>query len=666
MLGVSSRAAVLLVVCFSLLAVSCGSNGPISLTLSPSSGQTDYGVPITVTATLTPPTARGVKWTLSGPGSLSSMNSTSVSYLPPAPPQGSATVFMATLIATDLGDSRVTKTCTITVNPPPQITTQNLTSGTTNTPYNSSLTVSGGSTPFTWSLQQGVVPIGLTLGSSSGAISGTPTAGGTWYFWVHLVDAVGETFDAPFLSLTINSDLPPGNPVPFLSHPLVPDAVAPGSSSFTLTANGTAFLPSSTINFNGSPLTTTFVSNTRLTAVVPTLDIASAGTAEITVVNPSPGGGASNVILFPVATPEASPNFQNATGSPIQVNYLPFAVAAGDLRANGKTDLVTGSDGGFINVLLGNGDGTFSQSKGSPILLAKPPWDSLATSSIVTIAFADFTHSGKLGIVALDSTNLNANLLSGNGDGTFSLPAVLNYTWGGESTSLAIGDFNADGNLDFSTGNFSGLAAPILLGYSAGTFNLVQQTLPVNNSANYVVAGDFDGDGKLDIAVSATLVHQVYVFLGNGDGTFTPAPGSPIAVAGTPFAMAVADFNGDSKPDLAVANDNGTIDILLGKGDGSFTEAPGSPITAGANFDRVVAADFTGNRKLDLALSDTGNNTIVVLLGNGDGTFTPAPISPISLPGEPFDLAVGDFNSSGRLSFVVVNATYNLSVFIQQ
>jgi FG-GAP-like repeat/Putative Ig domain/FG-GAP repeat len=665
MSGVPGRIAAGLVVCLSFFAVSCGSSGPVTLTLSPSPAQTDYGVPITITANLMPSTARGVKWTLSGMGGLVGPTPTSVTYLPPAPPQGPFTSFTATVTATDLDDARVTANCTITTNPPPQITTQSLLPGSTNTPYNSSLTVSGGSPPFTWSLEQGVVPVGLTLGPSSGAITGTPTAGGTWYFWVHLVDAAGEASDAPFLSLTINSDLPPGNPVPFLSQPLVPDAAAPAGPSFTLTANGAGFLSSSAINFNGSPLTTTFVSGTRLTAVVPAPDIASAGTAEITVVNPSPGGGASNVVLFPVAAPEASPNFENATGSPIHVNYLPFAVAAGDLRTNGKTDLVTGSYGGYINVLLGNGDGTFSQAPGSPFGLPKPPWDNLATSLIPTIGLADFTHTGKLGMVALDSPNLNANLLLGNGDGTFSLPPFLNYTWGGESTSLGIADFNADGNLDLSTGNFTGIAAPILLGYSAGTFNLVQQTLPVNNSANYVVTGDFNGDGKLDIAVSATLVRQVYVFLGNGDGTFNSAPGSPITVAAPPFAIAVADFNGDSKPDLAVANDNGTVDILLGKGDGSFTEAPGSPITAGANFYAVAAADFTGNGKTDLALSDTGNNTVVVLLGNGDGTFTPAPSSPISLSGEPFDLAVGDFNSSGRLGLAVVNGEYNLSVLVQ-
>ncbi len=88
------------------------------------------------------------------------------------------------------------------------------------------------------------------------------------------------------------------NPVPFINQPLVPDATAPGGAGFTLTVNGSGFVSGATVNWNGTALATTFVSDLQLTATVPASDIAAAGTASVTVTNPAPGGGTSNVSVF--------------------------------------------------------------------------------------------------------------------------------------------------------------------------------------------------------------------------------------------------------------------------------------------------------------------------------------------------------------------------------
>ena len=89
-------------------------------------------------------------------------------------------------------------------------------------------------------------------------------------------------------------------PVPFISLPLVPDATAPSGEDFTLTVNGTGFVSSSVVNWNGAPLATQFVSGSKLTATVPAADIATASTAWVTVVSPAPGGGTSNTAFFSV------------------------------------------------------------------------------------------------------------------------------------------------------------------------------------------------------------------------------------------------------------------------------------------------------------------------------------------------------------------------------
>ena len=72
-------------------------------------------------------------------------------------------------------------------------------------------------------------------------------------------------------------------PVPFINQPLVPDATAPGGPDFNLTVNGTGFVLGSVVNWNGSPLATTFISNSKLTAIVPAADVATASTGWVTV-----------------------------------------------------------------------------------------------------------------------------------------------------------------------------------------------------------------------------------------------------------------------------------------------------------------------------------------------------------------------------------------------
>jgi hypothetical protein len=93
------------------------------------------------------------------------------------------------------------------------------------------------------------------------------------------------------------------NPIPLVNQPLVPTVIAPGGASFKLTVNGTGFVSGSAINWNGKPLTTTFVNSSQLTAIVPAANIATASTASIAVSSPSPGGGTSNVLFFAVSEP---------------------------------------------------------------------------------------------------------------------------------------------------------------------------------------------------------------------------------------------------------------------------------------------------------------------------------------------------------------------------
>jgi hypothetical protein len=177
--------------------------------------------------------------------------------------------------------------------------------------------------------------------------------------------------------------------------------------------------------------------------------------------------------------------------------------------------------------------------------------------------------------------------------------------------------------------------------------------------------GDFNGDGNLDLATANDGYFQggagVSVLLGNGDGTFQSAV---LYDAGAWCRLvAVGDFNGDGKPDLAVL---GPPDrVLLGNGDGTFQGAIQFDAAA-VTPSSVVVGDFNGDGKLDLAVSNLANGnspsgTIAVLLGNGDGTLQTAVTYALGTNADPHCVAVGDFNGDGKPDLAVANFPYELS-----
>ncbi len=316
------------------------------------------------------------------------------------------------------------------------------------------------------------MPDGLTFDAATGAINGTPTGAGTWYFEAVATDADGEAVSNGFLSIQINpAAIAAANPVPFLNETLVPTSVSPGGSGFTLNVSGTGFVSGATVGFNGAPLTTTFVDREHLSALVPAASVATAQTAAVTVVNPAAGGGSSNVVYFQVGTPESEVNFANAPNSPLSVPES-FGLAAADFNQDGKPDLAVAGGGGLY-VELGNGDGTFTPAPNSPERMPSPPYNDFATPEIGPMAVGDFTHSGHPGLAVAEWDSAAVVILLGNGSGTFAPSSATfeNATYLETSTVVAA-DFNADGNLDLATPSEIYWTTPIALGYGSGAFNM--------------------------------------------------------------------------------------------------------------------------------------------------------------------------------------------------
>jgi hypothetical protein len=296
---------------------------------------------------------------------------------------------------------------------------------------------------------------------------------------------------------------------------------------------------------------------------------------------------------------------------------------------------------------------------------ASAQFETRASSPVIggpySVGVGDFNHDGKLdAAVAVFSTGQVAVLL-GRGNGTFQPAVYYNIVSQNEAIeSLSIADFSGDGNLDIVVPDRLATNVYVMLGNGDGTFQ-APQSFPTNGSPFYVAVGDFNGDHIPDLVTANDICGCINVLLGNGDGTFQAPITTDLGV--NPEALGVGDFNHDGKLDVVWAVQvlgNSEAHILLGNGDGTFQT--GASYTIGAEPQSIAVADFRGNGNEDLAIAD-GFDEVSILLGNGDGTFQPA----VGYQGASGMVQVADLNGDGHLDLAVANYSVppsSVSVFL--
>ncbi len=283
-------------------------------------------------------------------------------------------------------------------------------------------------------------------------------------------------------------------------------------------------------------------------------------------------------------TKAATPSIQGPTSYPI---------VSADFNGDGIPDLAVPLYGSNeIAILLGKGNGTFAD----PIMASVPGFP----VDITQVVNADFNGDGLPDLAVIDSDNSTVDILLGNGDGTFTAETTKPPI-SGIPSYFATGDFNGDGKTDLAVAENGGTIA-ILLGNGDGTFTASGSVNSASSSSPIGVA-DFNGDGKLDIAVAAGVntSESVSVLTGNGDGTFNSPFPSPGSTSTSVTWMQVADFNQDGTPDVVLADSSGTATVFLNNGSGSLSES--FPVVSGLNvpyYLEVGVGDLNGDGYPDI------------------------------------------------------------------
>jgi large repetitive protein len=389
------------------------------------------------------------------------------------------------------------------------------------------------------------------------------------------------------------------------------------------------------------------------------LGLAGAAEAGVTLAaSPNPAIFGSPVTLTAAVTPPT------ATG---KVTFYDGSVVLGTSAVSGGEATLTIP----LNVTgLRSLTARYLGDSDNPVVLSPAFWEtvnSIASSGFVAqnvslgvqvydFAVADFNGDGKEDVASV-ANSPSVTVTSGNGDGTFGLSFASPGSNGSRYASIVAADFDGDGKVDVAVGDCGLNNVSILLGHGDGTF---AQPNIYATACGAIVVADFNSDGIPDLAVVHSNTQSIGILLGLGGGNFGPP--MEYSTAGTATAVATGDINGDGKPDLVTtvptAGDSLLLVVLLGNGDGTFSTAEVTTLYEALPGEYLNQAllleDLNGDGKLDLAMAASFTYGAWVCLGNGDGTFA----APIQYNGIFQDLGTGagiaavDVNADRKLDLI--------------
>jgi hypothetical protein len=289
-----------------------------------------------------------------------------------------------------------------------------------------------------------------------------------------------------------------------------------------------------------------------------------------------------------------------------------------------------------------------------------------------SVALADVTGDGKVDLLATGNNQM-ASIFPGNGDGTFG--AKVDRALGCPGQAIIPVDLNRDGLVDVMAACF-GNTTPVFPATGGGAFAARVDYVNTHQDTSGVAA-DINGDGYPDFVTSAYDIHSIALQTNQGlssPGTLNARTSIALTTdtlnnPAQPKDLIVADFNGDGVKDILVTIESntgaygGSVIVLLGNGNGTFGSNIVTAVPGGNALKQVVTGDFNGDGILDIAVANNGGNSVVVLLGNGDGTFRSGSV--LAAGTLPYGMGMTDLNGDGILDLVVVNSGDNtIGIFL--
>jgi hypothetical protein len=339
------------------------------------------------------------------------------------------------------------------------------------------------------------------------------------------------------------------------------------------------------------------------------------------------------------------------------VGRAPGSILVVDLNDDGRLDLVVANEkGGDVSVLLGDGKGGFSASRGSPFPAGPSPND---------LASGDFNGDGRVDLAIANHETQHLTVLLGDGRGVLDPAPNSPFTVvvRPHVHGVATGDFDGDGSLDLVTDSWAEDRLAVLFGDGKGSFATPGTYVAVGKHPyQRVRVADLNGDGRADIISPNLEGDNVTILLGDGKGKFRQPAGSPFPCGDSPFNVAIGDVNADGKPDLAIVNSPSStsdrsgqdgLTILIGDGLGAFTKMVGSPFITGKFPNIAAIGDINGDGVADVAVSNPDGDQITVFTMSRKGSV--ASRAAISVPGHPKGLVIRDLNGDRNAEIVATN-----------